>query len=108
MAPPPSVPARLSRLRERERLTATMFGRKIGERFAFKHINGPKVYRQKSPSSTVFVDAEYDNGPIVAQCRVPVVQGDTAETPGSRLLEREHQFLVETLVRLRRVSSRVS
>jgi putative DNA primase/helicase len=31
-------------LTERERMTATMFGRKMGERFPFKRINGRKVY----------------------------------------------------------------
>jgi phosphoribosylglycinamide formyltransferase-1 len=43
------------------------------------------------------VDAEYDHGPILAQCRVPVLPGDTAETLAARVLEREHVFLVETL-----------
>lgn len=46
------------------------------------------------------VDEEYDHGPILAQCRVPVVPGDTAETLAARVLEREHTFLVETLERI--------
>jgi phosphoribosylglycinamide formyltransferase 1 len=43
------------------------------------------------------VDREYDHGNILAQCRIPVLQGDTAETLAARVLEREHTFLVEVL-----------
>lgn len=43
------------------------------------------------------VDAEYDQGAILAQSRVPVLPGDTVATLAQRVLEREHRFLVETL-----------
>jgi phosphoribosylglycinamide formyltransferase-1 len=43
------------------------------------------------------VDEEYDHGDIVAQCRVPVEPGDNVESLSARVLEREHEFLVETL-----------
>jgi phosphoribosylglycinamide formyltransferase-1 len=43
------------------------------------------------------VDGEYDRGRIVAQCRVPVLPGDTVDTLAARVLAREHAFLVETL-----------
>jgi phosphoribosylglycinamide formyltransferase 1 len=43
------------------------------------------------------VDREYDHGRILAQCRVLVKDGDTAELLAERVLEREHTFLVETL-----------
>ena len=46
------------------------------------------------------VDEEYDHGPIVAQCRVPVRADDTPATLAARVLEREHTFLVETLERI--------
>jgi len=46
------------------------------------------------------VDREYDHGDILAQCRVPVVKGDTASSLAERVLEREHTFLVETLKRI--------
>ncbi|HSR90592.1 MAG TPA: formyltransferase family protein, partial [Gemmatimonadales bacterium] len=39
------------------------------------------------------VDEEYDRGPILAQSRVPVLPGDTAETLAARVLEAEHQLL---------------
>jgi phosphoribosylglycinamide formyltransferase-1 len=43
------------------------------------------------------VDAEYDHGRVVAQCRVPVLAGDSVESLAQRVLAREHEFLVETL-----------
>jgi phosphoribosylglycinamide formyltransferase 1 len=46
------------------------------------------------------VDREYDHGDIIAQARVPVLKGDTAETLAERVLIREHTFLVETLQRI--------
>lgn len=43
------------------------------------------------------VNAEYDSGEIVAQTKVPVLDGDTAEILAARVLEREHEFLVEVI-----------
>ena len=43
------------------------------------------------------VDEEYDHGKIIAQCRVPVRDQDTAETLAERVLAYEHEFLVTTL-----------
>lgn len=43
------------------------------------------------------VDSEYDHGQILAQCRVPVLPGDTPDILAARVLEQEHRFLVETL-----------
>jgi phosphoribosylglycinamide formyltransferase-1 len=51
------------------------------------------------------VDEEYDHGPTLAQCRVPVKPGDTVESLAARVLEREHAFLVESLQAI--VSSRI-
>jgi len=48
------------------------------------------------------VDGEYDHGPILAQCRVDVRDGDTAASLAERVLAREHAFLVETLDRILR------
>jgi phosphoribosylglycinamide formyltransferase 1 len=42
-------------------------------------------------------DGDYDRGKIIAQSRVPVLPGDTAEILAARVLEREHSFLVETI-----------
>jgi phosphoribosylglycinamide formyltransferase-1 len=46
------------------------------------------------------VDRDYDHGAILAQCRLPVLKGDTAAALAERVLEREHTFLVETLKRI--------
>jgi len=43
------------------------------------------------------VEDEYDTGPTVAQCEVPVHPDDTVETLALRVQTRERAFLVETL-----------
>ena len=43
------------------------------------------------------VSAEYDSGEIVAQTTVPVLEGDTPEVLAARVLDREHEFLVEVI-----------
>ena len=47
------------------------------------------------------VDEGYDQGPIVAQVKVPVLEDDTAETLGRRVLQAEHGFYSEVLQRVR-------
>jgi len=44
-----------------------------------------------------FVRFEMDEGPIIAQAAVPVLQGDTPKTLGARVLEAEHQIYPEAL-----------
>lgn len=43
------------------------------------------------------VNAEYDSGEIVAQTTVSVLNNDTPEILAARVLEREHEFLVEVI-----------
>ncbi len=43
------------------------------------------------------VNEQYDSGAIVAQTKVPVLEGDTPEILAARVLEREHTFLVEVV-----------
>jgi len=43
------------------------------------------------------VNAEYDSGEIIAQTTVPVLPGDSPEILAARVLEREHEFLVEVI-----------
>ncbi len=52
--------------------------------------------------SVHWVDAEYDTGPVVAQCEVPVLPGDSVESLSERVQTRERQFVVETLARFAR------
>jgi phosphoribosylglycinamide formyltransferase-1 len=56
--------------------------------------------------SVHLVDAEYDTGRVLAQCRVPVLQGDSVDDLAARVQAREREFLVETLAELARSSSR--
>ena len=42
-------------------------------------------------------DERFDHGPIVAQCQVSVVEGDTVETLMDRVQKRERLLWVETL-----------
>jgi phosphoribosylglycinamide formyltransferase-1 len=46
------------------------------------------------------VDEEYDRGKILAQKKVPVKPGDTAESLGARVLAAEHEIYVETIQRI--------
>jgi phosphoribosylglycinamide formyltransferase-1 len=58
------------------------------------------VLSAKEPFTGVtihLVDEQYDHGPVVDQCRVEVRKDDTVESLGTRVLAREHEFLVETL-----------
>ena len=45
-------------------------------------------------------DDEYDHGPIVAQTKVPVFEGDTLDTLTERVQRREREFWVETLQKI--------
>ena len=46
------------------------------------------------------VDEEYDTGKVINQCTVNVLENDTVETLSQRVLDKEHDFLVETLVKI--------
>lgn len=43
------------------------------------------------------VDEEYDHGPTLAQCEVPVLEGDTVETLRARVMAAEPLLFIETL-----------
>jgi polyphosphate kinase len=59
-----------------------------------------------------FVEPELDAGPIVAQSRVPVLQGDDAQTLAARVLVEEHKLypraLAEVAAKLSRRSETVA
>lgn len=52
---------------------------------------------EESGATIHLVDADYDTGPILAQVRVPVIAGDTAEMLEQRVMAAEPAFFVETL-----------
>jgi phosphoribosylglycinamide formyltransferase 1 len=48
-------------------------------------------------ASVHFVTPELDGGPVISQCALPIVAGDTSETLAARLLPLEHRLLVATV-----------
>ncbi len=68
---------------------------------AFPGVNAQKQaydYGVKVAGCTVhFVDGGVDTGPIISQRCVPVLDGDTADTLKTRILEQEHRIFVEAL-----------
>jgi phosphoribosylglycinamide formyltransferase-1 len=65
---------------------------------------GVKVHEQvlaagerESGATVHFMTPELDSGPIIAQARVPVQDGDTPETLAARVLEVEHRLYPEAL-----------
>lgn len=56
----------------------------------------------ESGATVHYVDEQYDRGPIIAQARVPVRPGDSAETLAARVLEAEHRLLPRVVLELAR------
>jgi len=50
--------------------------------------------------SVHLVDAEYDTGPVLAQCRVPMLPDDSVETLAARVQAKERELLVQTLAEI--------
>ncbi len=70
-----------------------MYGRHVHEAVlaAGEKITGVTIH---------IVNEEYDSGPIINQCQLPVYENDTVDTLSERVLEREHEFFVETLQKI--------
>lgn len=51
----------------------------------------------ESGATVHYVDEGVDTGPIILQERVPVLEGDSAETLAARVLETEHKILREAI-----------
>lgn len=55
-------------------------------------------YGVKIAGTTVhFADAEFDTGPIIIQAAVPVLDGDTGDELGTRILEQEHRIYPQAI-----------
>lgn len=71
---------------------------------SFPGIHGPRdafAYGVKVSGATLFmVDAGVDNGPIVAQVTVPVLDDDTEDTLTERIKDAERRQLVEYVGRM--------
>jgi phosphoribosylglycinamide formyltransferase-1 len=56
-----------------------------------------KAGRRVSGATVHWVDADYDTGAVIAQIRVPVESGDTAETLAARVQAAERELVVDVL-----------
>ena len=54
----------------------------------------------ESGVSIHLVDADYDTGATVRQCKVPVFRGDSLDDLKARVRAREKEFVVETLAEI--------
>ena len=73
-------------------------------KFGGKGMYGSRVHEAvlagKEPVTGVTIhlaDEMYDHGPIVAQCQVPVLAGDTVDSLTERVQKRERELWVEAL-----------
>lgn len=57
---------------------------------------------QETGITVHLIDELYDHGEMVAQCKVPVLPGDTVESLAERVKAREKTFFVETLQKITR------
>jgi phosphoribosylglycinamide formyltransferase 1 len=48
------------------------------------------------------VNSDFDSGPVVRQCRVPVLPGDSIDALKARVRRREREFVVDTLAEIAR------
>jgi phosphoribosylglycinamide formyltransferase-1 len=76
-------------------------------KFGGKDMYGKRVHEavlaagEKQTGVTIhIVDEHYDTGPIIAQCRVPVLEGDTVDALAERVLKHEHVLYAETLQKI--------
>jgi len=63
----------------------------------FVHEAVLKAGEKESGCTVHLVDEEFDQGPILAQARVPVKAGDTPEQLAARVLEQEHRLYPSTI-----------
>ncbi len=74
---------------------AGMYGRRVHEAVL-------AAGERESGATVHYVDEAYDRGAIIAQERVPVEPGDTADTLAARVLAAEHRLYPRTLINLAR------
>lgn len=76
-------------------------------KYGGKGMYGIKVHKavidakEKETGITIHrVNSEYDSGDIIAQTKINVLDTDTPESLANRVLEREHEFLVEIISKI--------
>lgn len=70
-----------------------MYGKRVHEAVlaAGEKVTGVSIH---------IVDENYDAGPIINQCQVPVHEGDTVDSLAERVLKHEHVLYAETLQKI--------
>lgn len=58
--------------------------------------------QKEAGCSVHYVTLELDGGPVIAQARVPVLAGDTAEILAARVLIEEHKLYPQVLAKIAR------
>ena len=76
-----------------------MYGAKVHEAVIASGVKSSGV-------SIHLVDDEFDRGPIIAQWKVPVLDGDTAESLAARVLEVEHIVFPRTIEMIASLNAR--
>ena len=73
-----------------------------GKGFYGHHVHEAVLAAGESESGCTvhFVDDEFDHGPPILQCRVPVQPGDTPDTLAARVFEEEKRALPEAIRRV--------
>ena len=57
--------------------------------------------KDKTTGVTIhLIDEEYDTGKIINQCTIYILENDTIESLSQRVLLKEHEFLIETLIKI--------
>lgn len=73
-------------------------------KYGGKGMYGINVYKAvlvaRETETVHIADDEYDTGPVIAQCRVSVEPGNTAETLAERVHKRELTFIIDTLSKI--------
>jgi phosphoribosylglycinamide formyltransferase-1 len=63
----------------------------------FVHEAVLRAGEKESGCSVHIVDDEFDHGAVIAQARVPVMPGESAESLAARVLEQEHKLYPRTI-----------
>ncbi len=75
---------------------AGMYGKRVHHaRICFVERTGHDYF---SEATSQRVEEEFDKGKVVKLARVPIMQGDTAETLAERMLPIEHEVQIQTLL----------
>jgi phosphoribosylglycinamide formyltransferase 1 len=76
-------------------------------KFGGKGMYGMKVHEAviasgetESGPTVHLIDDQYDNGPILAQYKIPVLKQDTAESLAEKVLKEEHQIYWQTIAKI--------